>query len=48
MDEPGGRGFWAVTRFEDVWAVDRDFTNFSSEPTIMITDTIGKDRKSVV
>ena len=40
-EEPGGRGFWAVTRFEDVWAVDRDFTNFSSEPTIMIQDTIG-------
>ena len=37
-DEPGGKGFWAVTRFEDVWTVDRDFTNFSSEPTIMIRD----------
>lgn len=37
-DEPGGRGFWAVTRHADVWAVDRDFQAFSSEPTIMITD----------
>src|SRR4051812_31854258 len=37
-EEPGGRGFWAVTRFEDVWAVDRDHQAFSSEPTIMITD----------
>jgi len=40
-EEPGGRGFWAVTRFEDVWAVDRDFSNFSSEPTIMIADAPG-------
>ncbi|MGH6958730.1 MAG: cytochrome P450 [Caulobacteraceae bacterium] len=37
-EEPGGRGFWAVTRYEDVWAVDRDFQTYSSEPTIMIAD----------
>lgn len=36
--EPNGRGFWAVTRHADVWAVDRDFQAFSSEPTIMIPD----------
>jgi len=39
-DEPGGRGFWAVTRHADVWAVDRDFQTYSSEPTIMITDPL--------
>lgn len=39
-DEPGGRGFWAVTRFDDVWAVDRDFQTYSSEPTIMISDPL--------
>ncbi|HTT98998.1 MAG TPA: cytochrome P450 [Rhizomicrobium sp.] len=37
-DEPDGKGFWAVTRYADVWAVDRDFQNYSSEPTIMISD----------
>ncbi|MCC7268250.1 MAG: cytochrome P450 [Caulobacteraceae bacterium] len=37
-EEPGGKGFWAVTRHADVWTVDRDFTAFSSEPTIMIAD----------
>ena len=37
-EEPGGAGFWAVTRYEDVWAVDRDFQTYSSEPTIMIAD----------
>jgi cytochrome P450 len=37
-EEPGGSGFWAVTRYDDVWTVDRDFQNFSSEPTIMIPD----------
>jgi cytochrome P450 len=36
--EPDGPGFWAVTRFEDVWHVDRDFSAYSSEPTIMISD----------
>jgi cytochrome P450 len=39
-DEPGGRGFWAVTRHADVWAVDRDWQAFSSEPTIMISDPL--------
>lgn len=37
-EEPGGKGFWSVTRYEDVWVVDRDFQTFSSEPTIMIAD----------
>ncbi|MPY92868.1 MAG: cytochrome P450 [Acidimicrobiia bacterium] len=40
-DEPGGRGFWAVTRYEDVRAVGRDAATFSSEPTIMIPDGDG-------
>jgi cytochrome P450 len=41
-EEPAGRGFWAVTRFEDVWAVDRDFSTYSSEPTIMINDPLAE------
>ncbi len=41
-EEPGGAGFWAVTRYEDVWAVDRDFQAYSSEPTIMITDPLAE------
>ncbi len=36
--EPGGPGFWALTRHADVFAVDHDFQAFSSEPTIMIAD----------
>jgi cytochrome P450 len=36
--EPGGAGFWALTRYDDVFAVDHDFQTFSSEPTIMISD----------
>ncbi len=39
-EEPGGPGFWALTRYADVWAVDHDFQNFSSEPTIMIADPL--------
>ncbi len=40
--EPNGPGFWAVTRFDDVWAVDRDFQTYSSEPTIMIQDPLAE------
>lgn len=41
-EEPGGKGFWAVTRHADVWAVDRDFQTYSSEPTIMIADPLSE------
>lgn len=41
-EEPGGAGFWAVTRHADVFAVDRDFQTYSSEPTIMITDPLAE------
>jgi cytochrome P450 len=41
-EEPGGRGFWAVTRHADVWAVDRDWQAYSSEPTIMIADPLSE------
>ena len=37
-EEPGGKGFWAVTRYADVRAVDRGFETYSSEPTILIPD----------
>jgi cytochrome P450 len=36
--EPNGPGFWALTRYADVYAVDHDFQSYSSEPTIMIPD----------
>src|SRR6195952_3054886 len=36
--EPNGPGFWAITRYQDVYDVDRNFQAFSSEPTIMIQD----------
>jgi cytochrome P450 len=39
-EEPTGPGFWAVTRYKDVYGVDRNFQAFSSEPTIMITDPL--------
>jgi len=40
--EPRGPGFWALTRYDDVYAVDHDFQNFSSSPTIMIPDPAGE------
>ena len=45
-EEPDGAGFWAVTRFDDVWNVDRDFSNYSSEPTIMISDPAAEAAQS--
>jgi cytochrome P450 len=36
--EPRGAGFWALTRYADVFAVDHDFQAYSSKPTIMIED----------
>lgn len=39
-EEPNGPGFWAITRYQDVWDVDRNFQAFSSEPTIMIQDPL--------
>ncbi len=30
--------FWSITRFEDIVAVDSNFADFSSEPTIVIGD----------
>ena len=30
QDEPGGPGFWAVTRYEDCVTVNRDYERFSS------------------
>ncbi len=36
--EPAGPGFYAITRYQDVYEVDRNFQAFSSEPTIMIQD----------
>ncbi len=38
--EPGGRGFFAVTRYEDVRTVGRDSATFSSHPTILIPDPL--------
>jgi cytochrome P450 len=36
--EKQGPGFWALTRYDDVYAVDHDFQTYSSSPTIMIPD----------
>lgn len=37
-EEPGGRGFWAITKYEDVRAISRDSQSFSNSPTIMMQD----------
>ncbi len=36
--EPGGAGFYAVTRYDDVRAISRNAGDFSSEPSILIPD----------
>jgi cytochrome P450 len=45
-EEPNGPGFWAVTRYRDVWEVDRSFQRFSSEPTIMIQDPLAEQQNA--
>jgi cytochrome P450 len=45
-EEPNGPGFWAVTRYRDVWEADRDFQRFSSEPTIMIQDPLAEQQNA--
>ena len=42
-EEPGGPGFWAVTRYRDVKFVGRTPTIFSSQPTILIPDGLALD-----
>ena len=42
-EEPGGSGFWAVTRYRDVKFVGRTPTTFSSQPTILIPDGLALD-----
>ncbi len=37
-DEPGGRGFWAITHYQGVYDIGRNAELFSSEPTIMIAE----------
>jgi cytochrome P450 len=45
--EHDGRGFWALTRYDDVHAVDHDFQTYSSSPTIMIADPAGDGDGSI-
>jgi cytochrome P450 len=33
-----GSGFWAVTRYDDIWAVDRDAETFTSEKFVNLED----------
>lgn len=37
-DELDGKGFWAITKYKDVYDIGRNAAVFSSEPTIMIAD----------
>jgi cytochrome P450 len=38
--EADGPGFWVLTRHRDVKRVGREWSTFSSEPTVMIRDTL--------
>jgi len=37
-DEKDGSGFWAVTRYDDIWTVDRDSDSFTSERFVNLED----------
>lgn len=36
--EPHGKGFWNLTRYEDIWTVDRDPETFTSEKFVNLED----------
>lgn len=51
--DPHGPDFWAVTRYADVRAVERDHATYSSEPSILIADPdealgMGPDHKMMI
>lgn len=37
-DEPDGRGFWAVTKYHDIWEVEKDSETFTSEEFVNLED----------
>ncbi|MFZ2502090.1 MAG: cytochrome P450 [Nocardioides sp.] len=37
-------GFWAVTRYEDIWTVDRDPESFTSEQFVNLEEVSAEDR----
>ncbi len=43
QDEPGGPGFWAVTRYEDCITVNRDYERFSSAAQGTMPFELGAD-----
>lgn len=38
-------GFWAVTRYDDIWAVDRDPETFTSEQFVNLEEVAPEDRE---
>ncbi|OCB22479.1 cytochrome P450 [Mycobacterium intracellulare] len=44
-EEPGGSGYWAVTRYDDIKRIELDTETFSNEPVVTISDlnTKGSD-----
>src|SRR5271163_689716 len=43
QDEPGGPGFWAITRYEDCLTVNREFDRFSSAAKGTMPFEMGED-----
>lgn len=37
-DQRDGTGFWSVTRYDDIWTVDRDAESFTSEQFVNLED----------
>jgi cytochrome P450 len=42
--DPAGGDFWVITRYEDLKAIGRDTTRFSSMPTVMLDDPSAEQR----
>lgn len=50
-DERDGSGFWAVTRYDDIWAVEKDAETFTSEEFVNLEEVapdLRDDRRSML
>ena len=45
-ESDGGRGFWSVTRYDDIWAVDKDTETFTSEQFVNLEE-VDEDLRDV-
>ncbi len=46
-EEPGGPGFWVITKHADVCTINRDWETFSSSPTAQVQDPTPEEAEGI-